>query len=87
MVSGAAIHFLIGAAAGLIFGARTLLLLVAGVVLECVLVTILFGLAEGAWSLAWLATLQIGYLVGICARSVLERIGWTHRKASTRRLS
>jgi hypothetical protein len=53
----------------------TLLTLVALVLIECVAVTIAWGLSMGLWSLASLVAVQMGYLGGIYLRSVLEHVG------------
>ena len=54
---------------------RTLLTLVALVLMECIGVTIACGLSTGFWSLGSLFAVQVGYLGGICLRSVLEHVG------------
>lgn len=75
MVSVVAFHFLAGAITGSIFDARTLLTLVALALIECVGVTIAWGLSTGLWSLGSLIAVQVGYLGGIYLRSVLEHVG------------
>ena len=70
-----AFHFLAGAVTGSIFAVRTLLTLVAFVLVECVGATIAWGLSTGLWLLGSLAAVQIGYLGGIYLRSVLEHAG------------
>jgi hypothetical protein len=68
-------HFLAGSVTGAIFDVRTLLTLVALVLIECVGVTIAWGLSTGLWSLGSLIAVQVGYLGGIYLRSVLEHAG------------
>ena len=75
MISVVAFHFLAGSVAGSIFAVRTLLTLVAFVLMECVGATIAWGLSTGLWLLGSLAAVQIGYLGGIYLRSVLEHAG------------
>lgn len=75
MISVIVFHFLAGSVAGSIFAARTLLTLVALVLIECVGVTIAWGLSTGLWSLGSLIAIQVGYLGGIYLRSVLEHMG------------
>jgi hypothetical protein len=58
-------HFLAGSVTGAIFDVRTLLTLVALVLIECVGVTIAWGLSTGLWSLGSLIAVQVGYLGGI----------------------
>jgi len=70
-----ALHFLAGAVTGSIFAVRTLLTLVALVLMECVGVTIAWGTSMGLWSLGSLVAVQSGYLGGIHLRSVLEHAG------------
>jgi len=70
-----ALHFVAGAVAGSMFTVRTLLALVAIVVLECVAATVALGFAAGLCSVGGLVAVQIGYLAGIYLRSVLERVG------------
>lgn len=75
MISIAAIHFLAGLVTGSMFAVRTLLTLVAIVLIECVVATIARGLSVGLWSLGSLIGVQVGYLGGIYLRSVLEHVG------------
>jgi hypothetical protein len=70
-----ALHLLAGAVAGSIFAIRTLLTLVALVLIECIGVTIAWGVPMGFWSVGSLIAIQMGYLGGIYLRSVLERAG------------
>ena len=70
-----ALHFVAGAVTGSIFAVRTLLTLVAIVLMECVGVTIAWGTSTGLWSLGSLVAVQMGYLGGIYLRSVLEHVG------------
>ena len=70
-----ALHFLAGAVTGSIFAVRTLLTLVAFVLMECVGVTIAWGTSMGVWSLGSLVAVQLGHLGGIYLRSVLEHVG------------
>jgi hypothetical protein len=70
------LHFLAGLVAGSIFAVRTLLTLVALVLVECVGVAIWSGFSAGLfWLLGSLVAVQFGYLGGIYLRSVLERAG------------
>ncbi len=75
MISVVAFHFLAGAVAGSIFAVRTLLTLVALVLVECAGTILAEGVAVGGWLLASLVAVQIGYLGGIYLRSVLEHAG------------
>jgi len=74
-MSVVAFHFLAGSVTGAIFDVRTLLTLVALVLIECVGVTIAWGLSTGLWSLGSLIAVQVGYLGGVYLRSVLEHAG------------
>jgi hypothetical protein len=75
MISVVAFHFLAGLVTGSIFAVRTLLILVALVLIECVGVTIAWGVSMWLWSMGSLIAVQIGYLGGIYFRSVLEHVG------------
>jgi len=75
LISVVALHFLAGSVTGSIFAVRTLLTLVALVLMECVGVMIAWGLSMGLWLLGSLFAVQVGYLGGICLRSVLEHVG------------
>jgi len=71
-----AIHVLIGILTGSVFRVRILLGLVAIVLLECLVIALVVGAAAGLWSLTSLAAIQIGYLVGVWSRSILEKAGF-----------
>ena len=75
MISVIALHFVAGAVAGTMFTVRTLLAMVAIVLVECVVATVALGFAAGLWSMGGLVAVQIGYLAGIYLRSVLEHMG------------
>lgn len=75
MISVVVFHFLAGSVAGTIFAVRTLLTLVALVLIECVGVTIALGLSIGLWSVGGLIAIQVGYLGGIYLRNMLELAG------------
>jgi hypothetical protein len=72
LISAVAFHFLAGSVTGSIFAVRTLLTLVALVLIECIGVMIAWGLSMGLWSLGSLVAVQVGYLGGIYLRSLLE---------------
>lgn len=86
MVAAIALHFLAGSVAGSIFAVRTLLILVALVLMECVGVALAWGISTGLASLASLVALQLGYLAGVYARSVLEHAGLAEPVVRARRL-
>jgi hypothetical protein len=75
LISVVALHFLAGSIAGSLFAVRTLLMLVALVLIECVVVAVACGLSIGLWSLGSLLATQVGYLSGVYIRSVLENAG------------
>jgi hypothetical protein len=75
LISVIALHFVAGAVAGSVFTVRTLLLLVAIVLVECMTSMATIGLTAGLCSLGGLVAVQIGYLGGIYLRTVLERMG------------
>jgi hypothetical protein len=75
LISAVAFHFLAGSVAGSVFAVRTLLTLVSLILVECIGVTVAWGLSMGLWSLGSLIAVQVGYLGGIYLRSVLEHAG------------
>jgi hypothetical protein len=75
LISVVSLHCLAGAVTGSVFAVRTLLILVALVLTECVGVTIARGTSMGLWSLGSLIAVQVGYLGGVYLRSVLEHVG------------
>jgi hypothetical protein len=85
LISVFAFHFLAGSVTGSIFAVRTLLTLVALVLVECIGVTIVCGVSLGFWSLGSLIAVQVGYLGGIYCRSVLEHVGIAEPDARPRR--
>jgi len=85
LISVVAFHFLAGSVTGSIFAVRTLLTLVALVLIECVGVTIAWGVSMGFWSLGSLIAVQMGYLGGIYFRSVLEHVGIAEPNVRLRR--
>jgi hypothetical protein len=85
LISVLAFHFLAGSITGSLFAVRTLLILVALVLLECVGVAIAWGISVGFWFLGSLIAVQVGYLGGIYCRSVLEHMGIAEPSAQPRR--
>lgn len=80
-----AIHLLAGFLTGAVFRVRVLVGLVAIVLIECLATAAIFGVQEGLWSLTNLVAIQMGYLLGIYARSVLEKIGLAEPETQVRR--
>lgn len=70
-----AIHLLAGFLTGAIFRVRALLGLMIIVLIECVATAAVSGIRAGLWSLTGLVAVQMGYLGGVYARSVLEKVG------------
>lgn len=76
LISAISFHFLAGLVAGSIFAVRTLLTMVALVLIECVGVAIWLGFSAGLfWSLGNLVAVQLGYLAGIYLRIAMEHAG------------
>jgi hypothetical protein len=76
LISVISFHFLAGLVAGSIFAVRTLLTVVALVLIECVGVAVWRGFSTALfWSLGSVVAIQVGYLGGIYLRSVLEHVG------------
>jgi hypothetical protein len=85
LLSVVAFHFLAGSVTGSVFAVRTLLTLVALVLVEGVGVTIAWGVSMGFWSLGSLIAIQVGYLGGIYFRSLLEHRGLAEPNGRPRR--
>ena len=81
-----AIHLLAGLLAGMVFGVQTLLVLAIVVLVEAAGAVVVNGLSVDifCWVGAEVA-LQLGYLAGICLRSMIERTGKVTKIASNRR--
>ena len=79
-------HFFAGAVTGSVFKVRSLLILLSLVFVESVMLSIVHGSIVGVWALANLVGVQIGYLAGIYARSILEQAGYLLSSTHTRRL-
>jgi hypothetical protein len=75
LISVIALHLVTGAVAGSMFTVRTLLVLVGIVLIECVTATVALGFTAGLYTVGGLVAVEIGYLVGIYLRSVLEHAG------------
>jgi len=76
LISAISFHFLAGLVAGSISAVRTLLTLVALVLIECLGVAIWRGFSTGLfWLLGNLVAVELGYLGGLYLRSVLEYVG------------
>jgi len=80
------LHWLAGAVAGSVFQIRTLVLLLGIVLLESAAAAFVYGGSVALWALANLFALQVGYLVGIYARSILEQAGQLLSRARPREL-
>ncbi len=81
-----AIHLLVGLLAGAMFGVQTLLVLAMLVVVEAAAMVVVIGLSlESFWWVGAEVALQLGYLVGIYLRSMIERMGRVTKIASNRR--
>lgn len=81
-----AIHLLVGLLAGTVFGVQTLLVLAMVVLVEAAATVVVNGPSLDIfwWGGAEVA-LQLGYLVGIYLRSMIERMGRVTKIASNRR--
>jgi hypothetical protein len=79
-------HLLAGSVTGSVFKVRTLLILLAFVLIESVILAIVHGSIAGPWALANLTVVQVGYLAGIYLRGVLEQAGYLLPSVRTRRI-
>jgi hypothetical protein len=81
-----AIHLLVGLLAGTVFGVQTLLVLAMVVLVEAVGTVVVSGLSVDVfWWVGAEVALQVGYLVGIYLRSMIERVGRVTKIAPNRR--
>ena len=79
-------HLLAGTVTGSVFKVRTLLILLGLVLIESVILAIVHGSIAGLWAVANLIGIQVGYLVGIYVRGVLEQAGYLLPSVRTRRM-
>jgi hypothetical protein len=79
-------HLLAGTVTGSVFKVRTLLILLVLVLIESVILAIVHGSIAGLWAVANLIGIQVGYLVGIYVRGVLEQAGYLLPSVRTRRM-
>jgi hypothetical protein len=79
-------HALAGALAGSIFKVRVLYLLVGVIVVESLVSAFVEGSIVVLWALLGIIGIEIGYLAGICARSLLEYLFYLRTDARTRRV-
>lgn len=81
-----AIHLLVGLLAGTVFGVQTLLVLAMVALAEAAGAVVVNGLSGHIfWWVGAEVALQVGYLVGIYLRSMIERMGRATKIASNRR--
>ena len=81
-----AIHLLVGLLAGMVFRVQILLVLAILVLVEAVAMMVKYGLSVDIfWWVGAEVALQLGYLVGIYLRSMIERMGGVTKIASNRR--
>ena len=80
-----AIHLLVGVLAGTVFGVQTLLALAIVVLVEAAVTVVVNGPSVDIfWWVGAEIALQLGYLVGIYLRSMIERMGGVTKIASNR---
>ena len=79
-------HLMAGAVAGSIFTVQSLFLLLAVILLESAVLGLLYGGMAGLGGLAGLVAVQIGYLGGVYARSVLEQLAASADRPRPRRV-
>jgi hypothetical protein len=81
-----AIHLLVGLLAGTVFGVQTLLVLAILILVEAAVTVVVNGPSLNVfWWVGAEVALQLGYLVGIYLRSIIERMGRISKIASNGR--
>jgi hypothetical protein len=70
------LHLLAGAVAGSVFRIQILFILLGLIFVESVMLTLVHGNIVGLWAPANFIGVQLGYLVGIYGRRVLEQAGY-----------
>ena len=86
MIYATIFHLLAGTVTGSVFKVRILLILLGLVLFESVILAIVHGSIAGPWALANLIGIQVGYLVGISLRGVLEQAVYLLPSVRTRRI-
>ena len=86
MLYATLLHLLAGAVTGSVFKVRTLLVLLVLVLAESVILALAHGSIAALWTITNLIGVQVGYFVGMFARSVLEQAGYSAPSVRTRRL-
>ena len=86
MLASIIFHCLAGAVAGSVFKVRTLLMLLGVVLVESAILALAHDGIAALWALVDLVGVQVGYLAGIYARSVLEQAGYLLPRIQTREL-
>lgn len=71
---------------GSVFKVRTLLILLALVIVESSILSVVHGSIAGLWALANLVGVQVGYFTGLYVRGVFEHAGYLPTNVRTRRL-
>ena len=70
-------HSLAGAVTGSVFKIRTLLLLLAVILIEAAMLSVVDVRVAAWWALANVISVQFSYLAGIFARRTLEQTGYS----------
>ena len=85
MLYATILHFLAGTVTGSVFKVRTLLLLLALVIVESAILALVHGSISALWAATNVIGVQVGYFVGLFARSALEQTGYSSGGVRTRR--
>jgi hypothetical protein len=80
------LHLLAGGVTGSIFKIRTLLLVLGFVLSEFAILALVEGGIAFLWAVAALIAVQVGFVVGIYARALLEHAGYAAPRVDRRRV-
>lgn len=86
MLYATILNALAGAVTGSVFKVRVLWVLLGLIAVESVILALVQGSIAGLWALANVIGIEGGYLAGIFARSLLERVERSRASARTRRI-
>ena len=86
MLSSIVLYLAAGSITGFVFSIRMLLLALLFLVIEAVALSVAFGASFVAGQVIGIVALQLGYLGGVYARAVVERLAGSRQGAKAPRL-
>jgi hypothetical protein len=85
LLTSVVLHLAAGIVAGSVFTIPTLLVLVVALLVEAIGLAFIYGPAAGFAPFLGIMAVQVGYIVGIYARSQVERLGASRLGVRVRR--